>query len=51
MEFKPGKLEFRLRGGDKDKLPSKPLTKYIIEANASAPNVEIDYINEKNIIY
>ena len=48
VEFKPGKLEFRLKG-DKDYLPSKPVEKAIIKANASAPNVKIDYIENKVI--
>ena len=46
VDFKPGKLEFRLRG-DQNDLPSKPVEKTIIKASVSAPNVEVDYINEK----
>ena len=46
VAFEPGKLEFRLKG-DMDYLPSKSLTKYTIKAKASAPNVVIDYMDEK----
>lgn len=41
VEFKPGKLEFRLRG-DTDYLPSNPIEKTVIKARASAPVVIIN---------
>lgn len=47
IDFKPGKLEFRLKG-DKDYLPSQPVKKAIIKAKASPPNVIIN--NGENIV-
>lgn len=42
INFRPGRIEFRLKG-DRDKLPSKPVLKTTIKAKASAPNVIVDH--------